>query len=83
MLEQHEMKGSDISDDELARLRRKLEDHHLPEREVVPNSCASWDYGVSLDWVKAHRDVWLNDFDWRDVERELNRHADRSLSTCC
>ncbi|KZW02821.1 alpha/beta-hydrolase [Exidia glandulosa HHB12029] len=62
-----------VSDDELARMRRKIEDYALPEREIVPNSRDCWDYGVSLDWAKGLRDAWLNEFDWRDVEKELNR----------
>ena len=60
-----------VSDEELARMRRKIEDYALPEREIVPNSCDCWDYGVSLDWAKSLRDTWLNEFDWREVEEEL------------
>ncbi|EJD49621.1 hypothetical protein AURDEDRAFT_182766 [Auricularia subglabra TFB-10046 SS5] len=60
-----------ISDDELARLRRKLQDCELPATDIVPD--AGWNYGVSLEWVKGLRQTWLDDFNWRDVEQELNR----------
>lgn len=48
------------------------QDYQLPAQELVPNSYTTWDYGVSLEWVRSLRQSWLNDFDWRDVEQELN-----------
>ncbi|THG99743.1 hypothetical protein EW026_g2667 [Hermanssonia centrifuga] len=60
----------EIADDEVERMKRIIEDTRLPDSPPLPN--ASWDYGVDLDWLKGLRDVWLNDFDWKEVEREMN-----------
>ena len=59
-----------IPDEEVARMKRILADTRLPDQPPVPG--ASWDYGVDLDWLKGMRDTWLNDFDWKAVEREMN-----------
>ena len=61
-----------IPDSQLQRLRRKIEDYELPEKEIVPN--AGWGYGVELDWVKSLKRAWLEEYDWRKVEAEINRY---------
>jgi len=68
-----------MSDEQIARLRRKVEDYALPADDIVPD--AGWKYGVSLDWLKELRDAWLSDdFDWRGIERELNQSVSRWLT---
>lgn len=60
----------DIPDDEVERMKRLIADTRLPEQPPLPG--ASWDYGVDLDWLKNMREAWLNDFDWKAVEAEMN-----------
>lgn len=60
----------DIPDDEVERMKRLIRDTRLPEPPPLPG--ASWDYGVDLDWLKNMREAWLNDFDWKTVEAEMN-----------
>lgn len=51
-------------------MKRLIADTRLPDGPPVPG--ASWDYGIDLDWLKGLRDAWLNDFDWKEVEGEIN-----------
>ena len=60
-----------IPDEQLARLRRKLEDYELPDEDIIPE--AGWSYGVSLEWVKNLKKFWLEEYDWRKAESEINR----------
>jgi len=47
-----------------------LRDTRLPTTPQIPG--ATWDYGVDLDWLKSMRNAWLNEYDWRVVERRMN-----------
>lgn len=60
-----------IPDEQLDRLRRKLEDYELPDTDIIED--AGWEYGVSLEWVKGLRKYWLEEFDWRSSEAAINR----------
>lgn len=51
----------DIPQDEVDRLKRKLKDHRLPPKEIVPD--AGDRYGPTYDWGKRLVDKWINDFD--------------------
>ena len=42
----------------------------LPDEAPIPG--ASWDYGVDLKWLREMKDAWQTEFDWKDVEREMN-----------
>jgi hypothetical protein len=57
-----------VPNDELALLKRKLEDTRLPD-EV---NGAKWDYGVPLGDIKRLANRWKDGYDWRTHERELN-----------
>lgn len=35
---------------------------------------SGWKYGASLSYVKEISDYWLNSFDWRNTENEINRY---------
>jgi hypothetical protein len=61
-----------VTDEDLTRLKRKIEDYHLPDEDIVPD--AGWSYGVSLEWVKGLRKYWLEEFDWRKTESEINQY---------
>lgn len=65
-----------IPDEKLDRLRRKLEDFELPDRDIVED--AGWSYGVSLEWVKGLKKYWLEEFDWRKSEAAINRFVIRN-----
>jgi hypothetical protein len=60
-----------IPDEQLDRLKRKLEDYELPESDIIED--AGWSYGVSLEWVKSLKKYWLEKFDWRKAESAINR----------
>jgi len=62
-----------IPEEELSRLKRKLEDYELPNEDIIPD--AGWSYGVSLDWVKSLKKYWLEEYDWRKTEGEINQCA--------
>jgi len=34
-----------------------------------------WDYGSNLDYMKQLADYWVNQFDWRKQEEQINRFA--------
>ena len=51
-------------------MRHLLRDTRLPTTPQIPG--ATWGYGVDLDWPKPMRDAWLNEYDWRSVERPMN-----------
>ena len=57
-----------VTDDELALLKRKLEDTRLPD-EV---NGAKWDYGVPLADIRRLTSRWKEGYDWRTHERKLN-----------
>ncbi|KAF8527055.1 epoxide hydrolase [Gautieria morchelliformis] len=60
-----------VPEERLVRLKRKLEDYELPEKDIVDD--AGWSYGVSLEWVKELRKYWLDEYDWRKAEAHMNR----------
>lgn len=60
----------DISQQEVDRLKRKLRDHHLPPKEIVPN--AGKNYGPTYEWGKNLVDAWINDFDWFEHQKQIN-----------
>jgi pimeloyl-ACP methyl ester carboxylesterase len=35
---------------------------------------SDWTYGASLSYMKELADYWLNDFDWRKTEKEINKY---------
>ena len=59
-----------IPSEEVERMRRVIAETRLPDSPPLPG--ASWDYGVDLEWLRNMRDAWLNDFDWKSVERKIN-----------
>lgn len=61
----------DVPVEEVQRMRRLIEDTRLPDSPPVPG--ATWNYGADLDWLKGLRDEWLNNFDWKQVEEEMNQ----------
>ncbi|KAI9436110.1 Alpha/Beta hydrolase protein [Lactarius psammicola] len=57
-----------VSDDDLALLKRKLDDTRLPD-EV---KAAEWAYGVPLADIRRLSSRWKDGYDWRTHESKLN-----------
>src|SRR5438309_1167818 len=36
---------------------------------------SGWKYGSNLNYIKELADYWLNKFDWRKVEDEINQYS--------
>ncbi|WP_424004519.1 epoxide hydrolase N-terminal domain-containing protein [Maribacter sp. IgM3_T14_3] len=32
---------------------------------------SDWKYGTSLSYIKELADYWLNEFDWRKIEKQI------------
>lgn len=59
----------DISDADLADLRERLDRARFPAAITQ-----DWSRGQPLSLVKELTDQWLNNYDWREQEQELNRY---------
>jgi pimeloyl-ACP methyl ester carboxylesterase len=59
---------SDVSDSELAELRRRINGARWPERETVPDQSQ----GVQLATIQALARYWASEYDWRKAEAKLN-----------
>jgi hypothetical protein len=60
----------DIPAEDVERMKRLISDTRLPERPFTNG--VSWNYGADLDWLKGLRTTWLDSFDWKRVEAEMN-----------
>lgn len=60
----------EFPEEHVARMCRLISDTRLPEGTFAPQ--AGWDYGVDLAWLKDMRDSWLNEYDWKEVQRQMN-----------
>ncbi|HAK62652.1 MAG: epoxide hydrolase family protein [Pseudomonadota bacterium] len=59
----------DIPQSRLDRIRARVAEyewHEMPEN-------GGWEFGANLDYMKELCAYWLNAYDWRKWERELNR----------
>jgi pimeloyl-ACP methyl ester carboxylesterase len=57
-----------VPDERLARIRSDVENyewHEQPEGQ-------GWEFGTNLDFMKSLQKYWLDEFDWRRAEGELN-----------
>ena len=59
----------DVPDDVLERIRTKVAGYVWHEMPVD----GGWSYGTNLDYMKELCAYWLEEFDWRKQEAELNR----------
>jgi pimeloyl-ACP methyl ester carboxylesterase len=57
-----------VPDTALNLLRERVAETRLPERQTVPG----WTQGVPLDELAQLLDYWRDEYDWRQVEHELN-----------
>jgi pimeloyl-ACP methyl ester carboxylesterase len=59
-----------ISDEDLADLRRRIEATRWPEKETV----ADFSQGVPLATMQKLARYWVEEYDWRKVEAKLNSY---------
>ncbi|MFI7168248.1 epoxide hydrolase family protein [Rhodococcoides fascians] len=57
----------DIPQSDLDDLARRVRDARLPE----PLGADDWTTGVPISVLKSMASTWIDDFDWRDVEEQL------------
>jgi pimeloyl-ACP methyl ester carboxylesterase len=60
-----------IAQSHLDNLKQKLRFTRWPD-EIEGSG---WDYGASLSYMKDLADFWLNVYDWRKTESEINRYG--------
>ncbi|MES2536265.1 MAG: epoxide hydrolase family protein [Pseudomonadota bacterium] len=59
----------DIDEALLVDLKQRLRQTRWPRAA----DDAQWQYGANLDYMRQLADYWLESYDWRAAERELNR----------
>jgi pimeloyl-ACP methyl ester carboxylesterase len=59
----------DISDADLADLKRRIQATRWPDAETVDD----WSQGMPLAYTQELAQYWANDYDWRAAEASLNR----------
>jgi hypothetical protein len=45
--------------------------------DEIKNS--GWEYGANLSYIRELTDYWLNKFDWRKVENEINQYPNYTV----
>lgn len=59
-----------VSDADIADVQQRLRDIRWPREEPTD---AGWDYGANMGHVRDLCAWWADGFDWRAVERQINR----------
>ena len=59
-----------ISEHALTDLKQRLTNTRWPEAETVDD----WSQGVPLSYTQELCEYWLNSYDWRRWEKQLNSH---------
>lgn len=65
-----------VPEDQLADLKYRLEHTRWPDEPAD----AGWAIGTNLDYMKRLTDYWINQYDWRQAEAELNAVANFKVS---
>jgi pimeloyl-ACP methyl ester carboxylesterase len=60
-----------ISDQEIDSIYNKIKKY--PWHEMPDDG--GWEYGTNLDYLKELSNYWVNNFDWRKSEAQLNRFS--------
>ena len=61
---------ANITQDILDDLKLKIKNTRFPD-EIIDSE---WKYGAALSYIKELADYWQNDFDWRNIEKEINSY---------
>jgi epoxide hydrolase len=59
-----------VADQAIDDLHRRLQHTRWPDSVTG----SGWLYGLDLNWMQSLAYYWLNQYDWRAQERELNRY---------
>lgn len=62
------------SDEQLEDLRSRLRNTRWPERETVAGTDDPWSQGTPLSFAQEVTAHWLESYDWRRCEEQLNAH---------
>ena len=60
-----------VSDSILKEINTKVKNY--PWHEMPKDG--GWEYGTNLDYLKELSNYWVNNFDWRKSEAELNKFS--------
>ena len=60
-----------VSDDILKEINAKVKNY--PWHEMPKDG--GWEYGTNLDYMKEISDYWVNKFDWKKHEEEINKFS--------
>ena len=60
-----------VSDDILKEINLKVKNYPWHE---MPND-GGWEYGTNLDYMKEISDYWVNKFNWKKHENEINKFS--------
>ena len=58
----------DIPKEKLVDLQKRLEMTRWPEKETPED----WTQGIPLSYMKEIHEYWLNDYDWKKHEKNIN-----------
>ena len=59
----------DIPDDVIQKIYTRVNEY--PWHEMPDDG--GWSYGTNLEYMKELCDYWINKFNWREQEREINK----------
>ncbi|QRW22227.1 epoxide hydrolase [Rhizoctonia solani] len=69
-----------VPDDDLTELYKKLELTRLPDELDLPSG-QEWEWGIPLAVLKPTIDYWREKYDWRAVEKNINRTLPQFTTT--
>ncbi|GAB1524117.1 hypothetical protein RhiTH_007269 [Rhizoctonia solani] len=69
-----------VPDDNLTELYKKLELTRLPDELDLPSG-QEWEWGIPLAVLKPTIDYWREKYDWRAVEKNINRTLPQFTTT--
>src|SRR5450432_661987 len=61
---------ADIPQEVLNNLKLKIINTRWPDEMID----SGWNYGTNLSYMKELADYWVNTFDWRKTEKEINSY---------
>jgi microsomal epoxide hydrolase len=58
----------------LDSVMKKVKAATLPRQMPSRDSASNWETGMDMKWLKGLQTYWVNSFDWRKQERQLNSY---------
>ena len=59
----------EVSEEILQDINTKVKNYSWHE---MPDD-GGWEYGTNLEYMKEFSDYWVNKFDWRKTEKQINK----------